>query len=243
MGLLVTLHSKERPPAPPGKDADPKEYPWYFEWSRTPPGGDRRPPISGGTLREGPLVPASSASPARGLRHRNDRKSPVGGLLSFHAPRMPETPSRSRLPRCPARRGARPGRTRDGGRHAVLGPLRADPARQHQRRRQPAADLPRRRRRLHRRAQPRRDHDDAEQQLQHGVRRRRRRRDHGQLLDLHALAARRRDGHVGRALLGRRHGARHGRLGRRSTPPTAASCASRSARAPTRPSPRTPPTS
>jgi hypothetical protein len=31
VGLLVTLHSKERPPAPPGKDADPKEHPWYFE--------------------------------------------------------------------------------------------------------------------------------------------------------------------------------------------------------------------
>src|SRR3954452_13909140 len=31
VGLLVTLHSKDRSPAPPGKDADPKEYPWYFE--------------------------------------------------------------------------------------------------------------------------------------------------------------------------------------------------------------------
>src|SRR4051812_6955642 len=56
VGLLVTSHSKDRAPAPPGKDADPKEYPWYFEWSRTPPGGDRRPPISGGTLREDPLA-------------------------------------------------------------------------------------------------------------------------------------------------------------------------------------------
>jgi hypothetical protein len=35
----------DRPPAPPGKDADPKEYLWYFERSRTPPGGDRRSPI------------------------------------------------------------------------------------------------------------------------------------------------------------------------------------------------------
>jgi len=31
VGLLVTLHSKDRSPAPPGKDADPKEYLWYFE--------------------------------------------------------------------------------------------------------------------------------------------------------------------------------------------------------------------
>jgi hypothetical protein len=27
----VTLHSKDRPPAPPGKDAGPQEYPWYFK--------------------------------------------------------------------------------------------------------------------------------------------------------------------------------------------------------------------
>ena len=66
VGLLVAFHSNDRPPAPPGKDADPKEYPWYFEWSRgeagdeplgeaVPPGGDRRPSISGETSREGPL--------------------------------------------------------------------------------------------------------------------------------------------------------------------------------------------
>ena len=127
---------------------------------------------------------------------------------------MPRHPTPSRLPPRPARRDARPSRTRARGRHPVHGPLRADAARQHQRRRQPAADLPRRRQRLHQRAQPGRDQRHAEQQLQHGLRRRRRRRDHGQLLDRHALAARGRDGHVGRALLGRRHGDRHRRLGR-----------------------------
>jgi len=31
VGLLVTLHSKDRPPAPPGKDADPKESLRDFE--------------------------------------------------------------------------------------------------------------------------------------------------------------------------------------------------------------------
>jgi hypothetical protein len=31
VGLLVTFRSKDRPLAPPGEDADPKEYPWYFE--------------------------------------------------------------------------------------------------------------------------------------------------------------------------------------------------------------------
>jgi hypothetical protein len=31
VGLLVTWHTKDRSPAPPGKDADPKEYLWYFE--------------------------------------------------------------------------------------------------------------------------------------------------------------------------------------------------------------------
>jgi hypothetical protein len=36
------LHSKERPPAPSGKDADPKEYPWYFE------GRGRRLTVIGG---------------------------------------------------------------------------------------------------------------------------------------------------------------------------------------------------
>ena len=61
-------------------------------------------------------------------------------------------------------------------------PLRADAARQHQRRRQPAADLPRRRYGLHRRAQPGGDLDDAQQQLRHGLRRRRRRRVHPRLL-------------------------------------------------------------
>src|SRR3954468_15916162 len=55
VGLLVTLRPRDRPPTPPGKDADPKEYPWYFEWSRTLPGGDRWPPISGAALRGGPL--------------------------------------------------------------------------------------------------------------------------------------------------------------------------------------------
>jgi hypothetical protein len=31
VGLLVTLRLKDRTPAPPGKDADPQEYPWYFK--------------------------------------------------------------------------------------------------------------------------------------------------------------------------------------------------------------------
>jgi hypothetical protein len=56
VGLLVTWHSKDRSPAPPGKDADPQESRWDFKWSRTPLGGDRRSPISGGTSREGPLA-------------------------------------------------------------------------------------------------------------------------------------------------------------------------------------------
>ena len=70
VGLLVTLHSKERPPAPPGKDADPQESPWGFQGSRTPPGGDRRSPISGGTLREGPLVHGRSRGSQRGTAAR-----------------------------------------------------------------------------------------------------------------------------------------------------------------------------
>jgi MFS family permease len=44
VGLLVTFHSKDRPPAPPGEDADPQESLWDFKWSRTTPGGDQRPP-------------------------------------------------------------------------------------------------------------------------------------------------------------------------------------------------------
>jgi hypothetical protein len=31
VGLLVTLRPKDRPPVPPGKDADPKESLWDFE--------------------------------------------------------------------------------------------------------------------------------------------------------------------------------------------------------------------
>ena len=31
VGLLVTLHSKDRTPAPPGKDADPQESLWDFK--------------------------------------------------------------------------------------------------------------------------------------------------------------------------------------------------------------------
>jgi len=37
VGLLVTLHSKDRSPAPPGKDADPQEYPWYFKGREAKP--------------------------------------------------------------------------------------------------------------------------------------------------------------------------------------------------------------
>jgi hypothetical protein len=37
VGLLVALRPKDRPPAPPGKDADPKEYLWYFEGREAKP--------------------------------------------------------------------------------------------------------------------------------------------------------------------------------------------------------------
>jgi IclR family pca regulon transcriptional regulator len=53
--LLVTFGRKERPAAPSGKDADPKESLWDFERSRTPPGGDRWMSFPVETLREGPL--------------------------------------------------------------------------------------------------------------------------------------------------------------------------------------------
>jgi len=41
VGLLVTLHPKDRSPAPPGKDADPQESLWDFKWSRDEAGGER----------------------------------------------------------------------------------------------------------------------------------------------------------------------------------------------------------
>jgi len=37
VGLLVTFHPKDRSPAPPGKDADPQEYPWYFKGREAKP--------------------------------------------------------------------------------------------------------------------------------------------------------------------------------------------------------------
>jgi hypothetical protein len=37
VGLLVTQQSKDRSPAPRGKDADPQEYPWYFKGREAKP--------------------------------------------------------------------------------------------------------------------------------------------------------------------------------------------------------------
>src|SRR5919108_1567541 len=45
----------------------PAGIPWDFKWSRTTHGGDRRSPISGGTLREGPLA-AGVGEAQRSLR-------------------------------------------------------------------------------------------------------------------------------------------------------------------------------
>src|SRR3954470_22923757 len=73
VGLLVTLRPRDRPPAAPGKDADPKEYPWYFEWSRTMPGGDRRGPISGGWAPAPPLFQRNDTPPER---RRNAARKP-----------------------------------------------------------------------------------------------------------------------------------------------------------------------
>jgi len=42
VGLLGTLRPEDRPPAPPGKDADPKESLWDFE------GRGRRMAVIGG---------------------------------------------------------------------------------------------------------------------------------------------------------------------------------------------------
>ena len=54
-GSSATCRPRDRMPAPPGKDADRRNPSRGFKWSRTPHGGDRRPPIGGGMLREGPL--------------------------------------------------------------------------------------------------------------------------------------------------------------------------------------------
>jgi hypothetical protein len=37
VGLLVTVQSRDRPPALAGKDAGLKEYPWYFEGREAKP--------------------------------------------------------------------------------------------------------------------------------------------------------------------------------------------------------------
>src|SRR3954451_4721731 len=66
VGVPVAMRPRDRPPAPPGEDADPKEYAWYFEWSRTMPGGDRRAPISGGWSRERPLFSGTTTRPSGG---------------------------------------------------------------------------------------------------------------------------------------------------------------------------------
>jgi hypothetical protein len=54
VGLLVTLHSKDRSPAPPGKDADPQESFWDFKGREAKPVARpqaetvRRPAVIGG---------------------------------------------------------------------------------------------------------------------------------------------------------------------------------------------------
>src|SRR3954462_5694612 len=53
----------ERPAAGAARQGRrPAGIPLVFQGSRTPPGGDRRSPISGGTSREGPLATAKVVS-------------------------------------------------------------------------------------------------------------------------------------------------------------------------------------
>src|SRR3954471_11324010 len=61
----------ERPVAGAARQGRRSEgIPLVFRGSRTPPGGDRRPPISGETLREGPLPAARLRAQRRVLPAR-----------------------------------------------------------------------------------------------------------------------------------------------------------------------------
>src|SRR3954470_16084891 len=58
----------------------PAGIPLVFQGSRTPPGGDRRPPISGETLREGPL----HGPEERPLGHELEGQRLVADLVEQH---------------------------------------------------------------------------------------------------------------------------------------------------------------
>jgi len=90
VGLLVTLRPQDRPLAPPGEDADPKEYPWYFEGR-----GRRMAVISGRRLRveryekahyRVTLAPARNSSSS--TPNHSDRISRAAGA-AVSAPKPP----------------------------------------------------------------------------------------------------------------------------------------------------------
>ena len=91
--------------APAGKDADPQESPWDFKWSRTPPGGDQRPPGGVRTRGRGHSLPAEHvvergraarprARPSARRRRPGSRARPWAGRAATAGSRR-RTPSSS----------------------------------------------------------------------------------------------------------------------------------------------------